>query len=248
MQQGWQVKVYSPGYDDPSLRGLEDPRPWDLLQVIRGYCSPSSSLLDIGCGTGRKTLPIAPEVRELWGLEPSDEMRNAARELAAAAGAANFQIVKGTAEELPFPDERFDVAISVMAPHSTAELWRVLKPGGIALLEKIGERDKRNIKALFGDDDQGPRGQFVMPDGERERVFRSDLGQRFERIEVRSGSWRTVFSRAGLIVLLQETITIRNFDPVRDAGVLRRIETELSSERGIETIQHRLLFVARKAA
>jgi SAM-dependent methyltransferase len=247
MQPSWQVKVYSSGYDDPSLRGFEEPRPWDLLQVIREYCSPRCSLLDVGCGTARKIMPLAADVEELWGLEPSDEMCTDARIYATAAGVTNFKIVKGIADALPFPDERFEVVTSVMAPHSARELWRVLQPGGTAILEKIGEQDKLNIKTLFGDDEDGPRGQFVVPDGEREKVFRQDLCEFFDLIDVRNGTWRTVLSMEGLIKLLHETITIRNFDLARDAAVLRRIEQELSSPEGIGTFQHRLLFIARKS-
>jgi SAM-dependent methyltransferase len=216
--------------------------------VIREHCSPGSALLDVGCGTGRKILPLAGDVGELLGLEPSTEMRGEARRLAAKAGATRFRIVNGTAERLPFPDERFAVVTCVMAPHSASEIQRVLRPGGTAILEKIGEHDKLNIKAYFGADGAGPRGQFMEPDGERERSFRRDLSAFLEVIDVRSGQWKTVFSRDGLIELLTETITIRDFDLGRDAVVLKRIEQELLSPREIETSQHRLLFIARKAA
>jgi SAM-dependent methyltransferase len=151
------------------------------------------------------------------------------------------------AAALPFPDEQFHVVTSILAPHNARELWRVLKPGGTAIVEKIGEGDKLNVKTMFGDDEEGPRGQFMVPEGEREKLFRADLSQFFDVIEVRNGKWRTVFSLEGLVKLLYETNTIRNFDLSRDAAVLRKIEDELSSKEGIETFQHRLLFIARKS-
>jgi SAM-dependent methyltransferase len=247
MQHIWQVKVYSSGYDDPSLRGVEeDRRPWDFVEEVRSYCSPDCALLDIGCGTARKIMPLATGVAELWGLEPSEEMRTDARKIATSAGIPNFHIVDGVAEVLPFPDGRFDLVTSVMAPHTTREVWRVLKPGGTAIFEKIGEQDKVNIKAFFGHDQEGPRGQFIGPDGERERFFRADLSEFLYVISVRSGKWRTVFSMEGLLKLLHETITIRNFDLERDSSALERIQKELLSPHGIETFQHRLLFIARK--
>jgi SAM-dependent methyltransferase len=247
MQASWTDKVYSSGYDDKSLRGVEDPRPWDIIQVVREHCPPGCSLLDVGCGTARKILPLAAHVGELWGLEPSAEMRSDGQRMAISAGVTNLQIVDGTAASLPFPDERFDVVTSMLAPHDSRELARVLRPGGIAIVEKIGEGDKLNIKEPFGEDHEGPRGQFMLPEGGRERLFRQDFSQFFDLIDVRSGRWKTVFSFEGLLKLLHETNTIRNFDVERDAPALRKIQTELASPEGIVTSQHRLLFIARKA-
>jgi SAM-dependent methyltransferase len=243
----WTDKIYSSGYDDHSLRGWEAPRPWDILEVVREHCPRTCSLLDIGCGTARKILPLAAELDEVWGVEPSEEMRTDARRAADGMAATNFKVVDGRADCLPFPDERFHVVTSLLAPHDTRELWRVLRPGGTAIVEKVGESDKSNIKTLFGSDHDGPRGQFMAPEGERQEELRRDLAAVFEHVVVRSGKWRTVLSFEGLIKLLYETNTIRNFDLAADASTLRRIEQELYSSEGIETVQHRLLLIARKA-
>jgi ubiquinone/menaquinone biosynthesis C-methylase UbiE len=65
------------------------------------------------------------------GIDPSQAM------LAAAAARLPATFVKGEAEALPFPNERFDVVISAQTFHwvdrarALAEAYRVLRPGGI---------------------------------------------------------------------------------------------------------------------
>ncbi len=59
------------------------------------------------------------------------------------------------ADQLPYPDESFDLAISRRGPasdiiESTTEAYRVLRKGGQLMLQEIGERDKQNWARIFG--------------------------------------------------------------------------------------------------
>ena len=95
-------------------------------------------ILDAGCGTGgfltrlRAARPEAP----LFGLEYADA---AAARAAAKAGA---HVAAGTVNALPFPGAAFDAVVSldvlchrgVEQAHALAEFHRVLKPGGLIVL------------------------------------------------------------------------------------------------------------------
>jgi SAM-dependent methyltransferase len=174
-------------------------------------------------------------------------MRAAAAAKAKEIGATNLHLVDGLAESLPFPDQYFDVVCCFIAPHSTGEVCRVLKPGGTAILEKIAERDKINIKEMFGVDGDGPRGQFMHLD-ERRRTdqYRKEFGELFSSFDLRIGKWKTYLTCEGLIALCERTSTIRGFDRGRDAGVIDEIKRRYSTPKGIETTQQRLLIVAVK--
>jgi hypothetical protein len=135
----------------------------------------------------------------------------------------------------------------MVAPHDAHELCRVLKPGGWAILEKIGEKDKRNIKLQFERDASGNRGQFSDDaDGQRAARFAQELSSCFDTVEVREGLWRTYYSLDGLVMMLEQTPTVRGFDRHADTDALRRVVDTCGTNRGIETTQHRILITARK--
>jgi SAM-dependent methyltransferase len=78
----------------------------------------SSRVLDVGCGTGNYILAIAERVGcQCWGIEPSDNMLAAARR----RGPGQVTLLKGSAEEMMFPDSFFDFIFSVDVIHHVAD-------------------------------------------------------------------------------------------------------------------------------
>ena len=120
---------------------------YDLLaRDIISFCA-SGSLLDVGTGPGRLLLALArlgPELN-LTGLDISSGMTAKARKNAARAGLADrIRIVDGAADRLPFENDSFEAVVSSGAVHHwkapTAgfnEIYRVLKPGGYALIYDV---------------------------------------------------------------------------------------------------------------
>lgn len=240
-------RAYTSDYEKASLRGIEELRPWNVTDELAAVSGSLKSLLDIGCGVCRKTLPVASKFREVWGLEPSASMRAAAAKTAADSGLANVHLIAGVADNLPFADESFDVVCSFVAPHNAQEILRVLRPGGIAIVEKIGDRDKANIKELFGCDSRGPRGQFMgLRENEREQLLEEEFRRLFSKVQVRVGKWKTFLSREGLIDLCENTNTIRGFNKRKDAAAIDQVTLRFGTMQGIETVQHRILIVACK--
>lgn len=104
---------------------LED---WDL--------SRAKTLLDVGCGSGQTAIPAAKKGLKVTGIDIAENLIAHARKTAAAAK-LDVQFDFGDAEALPYPDQSFDAAISLIgamfAPrpeHVASELARVIKPGG----------------------------------------------------------------------------------------------------------------------
>lgn len=100
-------------------------------------------MLDIGCGGGanlHRLLERAPE-GHATGVDYSPLSVATSRELnAAAVGAGRCEVLEGIAEELPFPDERFDVVTAFETVYywdlerALPEVLRVLRPGGVFLI------------------------------------------------------------------------------------------------------------------
>lgn len=107
----------------------------------RAECKPDDRLLDVATGTGFTAFAFAPRVGEVVGLDISAGMLEQARARAASQNMSNITFQQGPAEALPFPDGKFDIVTSRVAPHHflllnkfLQESWRVLKPGGRLLI------------------------------------------------------------------------------------------------------------------
>jgi SAM-dependent methyltransferase len=95
--------------------------------------------LDLGCGVGRHALLLADAGFEVEAFDGSETGLAVLRETAAARGLA-LGLKHGNADALPYPDASFDFVLSWnVIYHGTlgdagrriAEIWRVLKPGGL---------------------------------------------------------------------------------------------------------------------
>lgn len=102
-------------------------------------------LLDVGGGTGRVARALRSQVSEIFIVDESPGM------LSQAKLKNGLSLTCSHSEALPFPDEFFERVIMVDALHhvgdqkgSAAEIWRVIKPGGLAV---ILEPDIRKLSA-----------------------------------------------------------------------------------------------------
>jgi len=240
-------KIYTTEYDDELLRGMEEPRPWNITNEIDRFITPTALLIDVGCGTCTKTLDLAKKVKSFWGVEPSTKMRAKVTAKISRQKIANAHVIDGKAEDLPFPDNCCDILTSILAIHSASEFSRVLKPGGVAVMEKLTELDKRKLKAFFGRDEKGLRGQFSeFATGERIKRVRLELETYFKSVRIQEGKWRAYLSTDGLKKLCQETSIVRGFDRNRDAEALSLAIRHLKEEKGICIEHHRILIIAVK--
>jgi len=98
----------------------------------------SWTIADVGSGTGISTEPFLKHGNAIVGIEPNDEMRQAAESLLAQY--PNFKSINGTAEATGIENGSVDAVIAGQAFHwfdpekSQTEYRRILKPGGWVIL------------------------------------------------------------------------------------------------------------------
>lgn len=114
-----------------------------LLKV--GDFTKTDSVLDLGGGTGRIARRLAPYVRYVTVADAAEGMVNQ------CGKHKNIKCVLINQDTLPFQSASFDKVIMIDAFHhfanqekSVTEVRRVLKEGGVVILEEI------NIKSLYG--------------------------------------------------------------------------------------------------
>ena len=101
----------------------------------------SGDVLEIGGGTGANLSCYGPAVGSLTITEPQPPMlrrlERRVREHSASQHGPSARVLRAPAEDLPFDDDSFDVAVSTLVlcgvddqPRALRELRRVLRPGG----------------------------------------------------------------------------------------------------------------------
>ncbi|WP_425802934.1 class I SAM-dependent methyltransferase [Desulfitobacterium sp. Sab5] len=109
------------------------------------------NVLEIGYGTGVNFQYYNPAlIKNLIGLDQKTSF-----ELKTAAPFP-VQLIKGQAENLPYPDESFDTVVETLVLYSVKkldivinEVLRVLKPGGIFIFIDHVLPENQNLSSLF---------------------------------------------------------------------------------------------------
>lgn len=114
---------------------LEKDAVFSLAEVRGGEAA-----LDAGCGTGNYSLELVRRGARVRGIDPSAKMLEIARGKAHEQGLP-VEFTHGFVEDLPFPDQTFDLITSITvlefasSPEvAVAEMVRTLRPGGRLVL------------------------------------------------------------------------------------------------------------------
>jgi SAM-dependent methyltransferase len=231
------------GWDFGRLHVIEEGREWYFYDKIVEHCDPSTVLLDIGTGGGKKVLQIAPAVLLLVGVDISAEMVRVAQKSLRASQAKNVRFHQMAAQSLRFPENFFDVVSCRQAAFSPAEVARVLRQDGVFLTQQVSEADKLNIKQAFG------RGQgFGVPDGTLKERYIAELGELGFDVQTFEYDATEYYQTVeDMIFLLRNTPIIPDLGKDgRDFDTLARLIAENQTDKGIRTNSKRFMIVARR--
>jgi ubiquinone/menaquinone biosynthesis C-methylase UbiE len=132
-----------------------------LTQLFRAEGGAKGKrVLDVACGTGR-TLSLIAETHpdaKLYGLDLSPYYVQEARRT--LADVSDVSLVADNAEHMPFSSELFDAVTCVYLFHELpknarrrvmAEMYRVLRPGGVLVIEDSGQYAESSEIQVFLD-------------------------------------------------------------------------------------------------
>ena len=217
--------------DDPRLRAADRDH---LLPLIRRELADVNNprVLDVATGTGRIPLLLVRDATSWFngsvvGLDPSTGMLKRAREkLLAGPPSPSVEFVEGWAEELDWPEGTFDLVTCFEAFHNfgqprraLAEMCRVLRPGGVLIVNKIGDFHARLVP-----------GKALTRKGFARELGRIGMEQlRFDRYQRRLGPVELVIAAKpavdGIRPPRRHGAAGRSIDS-RDRGILRTNEGE----------------------
>lgn len=151
-------------------------------------------VVDLGAGTGRLTLLLAPRVKSIRAFDVSAEMLRVCRERLVASGLSNWQMEVADHRQLPVPDHSADLVLSgwsvsylaVWNPERAnqeldtwlAEMQRVLrKEGTIILFESLGTGNAEPVRLQHVE----PAYRWLAANGFQNRWIRTDY--QFESLD-----------------------------------------------------------------
>lgn len=106
-------------------------------------------VIDVAAGTGHLSRAMAPYVQHVTAFDLTPAMLDQGRQHAADEGLTNITFRQGQGEQLPFPDNSFDLAATRFAVHhfpkpsrQLAEMVRVTKARGrVAVIDLVSPTD-----------------------------------------------------------------------------------------------------------
>jgi ubiquinone/menaquinone biosynthesis C-methylase UbiE len=125
------------------------------LAALAGLVDSHWTVGDLGCGGGQVSAALAPFVGRVIAVDASAAMLQAAKRR--LHGVDNVELRRGELEALPIDDARLDAATMMLVLHhvpepqrALAEVARVLKPGGRALVVDMQPHDRESYRQQMG--------------------------------------------------------------------------------------------------
>ena len=126
--------------------------PDELPGLLARLPAQRGRALDIGCGTGQLTAPLAEHFDHVLGIDPSES------QIAAATGGDNVRYEVAAAEQLPVADHSIDLVTVGQAAHWIedldafyAEARRVASPGAAIALISYGVCHVEGVDKFYQD-------------------------------------------------------------------------------------------------
>jgi SAM-dependent methyltransferase len=177
----------------------------DVTEALVEYARPKRGMkaLDLASGTGEPAISVAMRVGSeghVTALDLSSELLQIAADRAQQRGLANFSTHQADAQELPFPDQSFDLVTSrfgVMffqdCEKAFREVHRVLKSGARACFLAWGPFEQPYFSSMIGVVVKHVGGPAIDPGGPDPFRF------------ARLGSLSSVLRKAGFSKVEEET-------------------------------------------
>lgn len=239
----WKKEYEAPfsGWDFSYIHGrweLENP-PWDYMEMARQFVQKSEALLDMGTGDGELFASLAPFPRHTFATESWEPNIPVARN---QLGPMGVKVVGVKSEKVtPFKDGEFDTVLNRHADFKTAEIFRILKPGGTFLTQQVGGYNLWDLAEEF--DTTLPYIKMTFAYWQHEI---RDAGFVIKQAE----EWQGImeFMDVGALVYFIKAAPwqVPGFDIDKDIHYLEKLHRKLENGERLAYTQVRFLFQAEK--
>jgi len=229
------------GWDFSYLKDrlVEDEPPWDYPHLARSAVARSTDVLDVATGGGERFAELAPFPHRATAVEGHAPNLPIARRRLEPLGVAVLEA--STRSGMPFADGAFDLVLNRHGGYRSAEMHRVLRPGGRFLTQQVAGDNLADLTAVFA-------ASLPYPDNTLERrcAELEALGAEIRRAE----SWRgpVTFEDVGAVAYFLKAIpwVVQDFDVHRHRPALETLQAQLDQGRPLRFTYTRFLIDAVK--
>lgn len=237
-EQGWNFERIS-----PKVEYLTD---YDYYKTVVGAIGHETTILDIGCGSGEKSLKFFSGAKKVVMLDIEPEMLNKVEanklKMLTEKEQAKFETILGNGDaKLNFDDESFDMVVSRHCGAIMSEVFRVLKKGGVFVSEDIDDADCIELKEYFG---RGQNYENVKTNRlQKADIFNNSIGLGFSDIRLKQVNYIEYYpNKEQLKYLLTRTPILTYFDDKTDDEILDKYILENQTEKGIKLVRRLFAF------
>lgn len=138
------------GWDFSHIHGryeAEMDLPWSYKQIVRQYLKSNSDIMDYDTGGGEFLLSLNHPYNKTSATEGYPPNVKLCSEKLLPLG-IDFREC-GDPSKIPFDDEEFDLIINRHGGLNAAEIYRLLRRGGVFITEQVGEDNDRDLVEMI---------------------------------------------------------------------------------------------------
>ena len=215
--------------------------PWDFAALVQQYRRDDLHLLDMDTGGGEFLLSLGHPFERTAATEGWAPNVRLCRERLLPLG-IDFREMRDP-KAMPFADASFDLVLNRHGAYDAAELWRVLKPGGIFLTQQVGAENDRELVTRLLPDAKSP-----FPEQQLEIQLAQFRKAGFEILE-KDEAYRPIrFYDTAALIWFAKVIEweFTGFSVDRCFPQLVKTEAEIIEKGAVCGRIHRYYFAARK--
>lgn len=215
--------------------------PWDFAALVQQYRRDDLHLLDMDTGGGEFLLSLGHPCERTAATEGWAPNIALCRERLLPLG-IDFREMRDP-KAMPFADASFDLVLNRHGAYDPAELWRVLKPGGIFLTQQVGAENDRELVTRLLPDAKPP-----FPEQQLEIQLARFRAAGFEILE-KDEAYRPIrFYDTAALIWFAKVIEweFTGFSVDRCFPQLVKTEAEIKEKGAVCGSIHRYYFAARK--
>lgn len=232
------------GWDFSHIHGryeVETDLPWSYEQIVKQYLKSDADIMDYDTGGGEFLLSLNHPYNKTSATEGYPPNVKLCSEKLLPLG-IDFKECSDPSK-IPFDDEKFDLIINRHGGFNAAEIYRLLRHGGMFITEQVGEDNDKDLVEMVLPGTNKPFPHLNL--SEQRKVFENEG---FRIIKANEAYRPIKFYDIGAFVWFARVIEweFPNFSVSKCFKRLLKMQETIEKVGRIEGMIHRYLIVAQK--